>query len=348
MKAQTSFRGRILRAPASRPDAGWLLPKYKYDCKSLRIELEVYEMRHPELSEAVKARLAAEGPMLGKELHARFSEYSHLALWQACFQDLGIHVSHFAGYYLRFDITREDLIRLSPSVLRDFLSFTLISLPHQRGEALARQVEISNLHREISQRKIALARNMLSEILRKLDFSLQRQICAFIAGDNAYFLGHDEPREVEELGQLVRGSDIDIVIIHEDTLDPSIVDMIESEMMKSKTYLLRHPDHRQEVDFICKPRSKMFRQFRYDTIREKIASKIAYESLFVAGSVQFYMQIIEQLEFSGVKPKIEADFRRAAAGRQSAMQALLRADPDDLDLDTQSLFFFSRERLEFD
>jgi len=33
-----------------------------------------------------------------------------------------------------------------------------------------------------------------------------------------------------------------------------------------------------------------------------------------------------------------------AAGGQAAMQALLGADPDDLD--TQALFFFSRERLE--
>jgi hypothetical protein len=34
------------------------------------------------------------------------------------------------------------------------------------------------------------------------------------------------------------------------------------------------------------------------------------------------------------------------AGGQAAMQALLGADRDDLD--TQSLFFFSHERLEFD
>ncbi len=305
-------------------------------------------MRHPELSDAVKARLAEAGPMLGKELHQHFPDVPHLALWQACFQDLEIHVSHFAGYYLRYDVTRKDLIRLSPSVLRDFLSFTLVSLPRQRGAALARQVEISNMHREISQRKIALARNILSDIFGKLDFSAGRQVCAFIAGDNAYFLGHDEPREVRELGQLVKGSDIDVIIIHEDGLDASLVEMIDTEMMKAKNYFLRHPDHRQEIDFICKPRSKMFRQFRYLSIQEKIASKIAYESLFVAGSVQFYTQIIEQLEFSGVKDKIEADFRRAATGRQTAMQILLEADHEHLDENTESLFFFSRERLEFD
>lgn len=305
-------------------------------------------MRDSELSAATKSRLAKEGPLLGGELCRHFPEQPYLAIWQACFQDLEIHISHFAGYYLRYDITRDDLLRLSPSVLRDFLSFTLISLPHQRGEALLRQVEISNMHREISQRKIAIARSMLSEILRQFDFSFQENICAFIAGDNAYFLGHDEPREVEGLGQLVKGSDIDIIIIHDDDIDPGAVEKVENEMVKSKNFFLRHPEHRQEIDFICKPRSKMFRQFDYSDIHEKIASKIAYESLFVAGSVQVYMDVIQQLEFSGVKAKIEADFRRAAAGRQAAVQTLLEASPDNLDENTESLFFFSRERLEFD
>lgn len=305
-------------------------------------------MRYSELSGAVRSRLAEEGPLLGAELCRHFPDQSYLAIWQACFQDLEIHISHFAGYYLRYDITREDLLRLSPSVLRDFLSFTLISLPYQRGEALLRQVEISNTHREISQRKIAIARSMLSEIFRQFDFSLQEKLCAFIAGDNAYFLGHDEPREVEEIGQLVKGSDIDIIIIHDDDIDPAVIEKVENEMIKSKNFFLRHPEHRQEIDFICKPRSKMFSQFNYRDIHEKIASKIAYESLFVAGSVQFYMEVIQQLEFSGVKAKIESDFRRAAAGRRAAMKTLLEAAPDNLDEDTESLFFFSRERLEFD
>ena len=63
--------------------------------------------------------LNAEGPMIGKELAAALPEIPVLALWQACYQSRALHVSHFASYYLRFDITRDDQVRLSPSILRD-------------------------------------------------------------------------------------------------------------------------------------------------------------------------------------------------------------------------------------
>jgi hypothetical protein len=42
-------------------------------------------------------------------------------------------------FYLRFDITRGDQVRLSPSILRDFLSFTLFGLPGQREQMIERQ-----------------------------------------------------------------------------------------------------------------------------------------------------------------------------------------------------------------
>ena len=72
------------------------------------------------------------GPMLGKELVEQLPERNYLELWQACFTSPDILISHFSRYYLRYDITREDSIRLSPSILRDFLSFTLFSTSDQR------------------------------------------------------------------------------------------------------------------------------------------------------------------------------------------------------------------------
>jgi len=60
-------------------------------------------------------------------------------LRKACFRSQSFLISHFASYHLRFDITRGDQARLSPSILRDFLSFTLFGLPGQREQMIERQ-----------------------------------------------------------------------------------------------------------------------------------------------------------------------------------------------------------------
>ena len=299
---------------------------------------------------AIEARIVSlldeRGPLLGKEIAEALADVSRLRLWQACFTSLTLQISHFASYYLRYDITREDQVRLSPSILRDFLSFTLFSLPEQRRRLVERQGGISNHHREISLGKIAIARQVWSSILSMLPLESQRYLCAFIAGDLAYFLAHDEPREVESIGEMVRGSDIDIIIIH-DALPKAIIDMIDREMMRHKSYFMRHPDYRQELDFICKSKSVMFKQFSYDDIHQKIASKIAYESMFLGGSLELYMGIRGGLSSSGVQDLIEADFQFALTDRKAAMRALHAVENDQLDENTRSLFFFSQERVEF-
>lgn len=299
-----------------------------------------------QLQAEIRQNLKRHGPMLGKELCERHTDQSYLHMWQACFSDPDIQISHFARYYLRFDVTREDMVRLSPSILRDFLSFTLFSLPGQRERVLSRQVGLSNHHREISVEKIRIAQAILIDILGKIPPREHHQLCAFIAGDLAYFLGHDEPREVKQTGDRVRGSDIDIIIVH-DGLDPAHVEMIDADMMAAKGYYLRHPGHRHEVDYICKPIERMFGQFAYGDIHEKIASKIAYESLFLAGSLELYGRIREEMEASGASSLIEDDFDEGLAERKHAMAALLAADPARIDDNIESLFFFSQERIEF-
>ena len=132
----------------------------------------------------------------GKELVEQVPDRNYLELWQACFTSPDILISHFSRYYLRYDITREDSIRLSPSILRDFLSFTLFSTVSQREKVIDRQVTLSNHHRQVSMQKMRIARGILRQIMRKIPQDLHHIMCAFIAGDIAYFLAHREPREV--------------------------------------------------------------------------------------------------------------------------------------------------------
>ncbi|KCZ57045.1 hypothetical protein HY29_07825 [Hyphomonas beringensis] len=305
----------------------------KYDLKDIEARIE--------------AMLAEKGPRLGKELAEDMRDVPQLALWQACYQSRKLHVSHFASYYLRFDITREDQVRLSPSILRDFLSFTLFGLPGQRDKMIERQGTLSNMHREISREKLSVAQSVMKQVFVTLGREIRSQLCAFIAGDLAYYLAHNEPREHMASGEMVKGSDIDIIIILSEALPEDVQERIDTEMTALKNYYLRHPEYRHEIDFICKRKSVMERQFQYSDIHDKIASKIAYESMFLGGSLTLYMEVRDAMVRTGVDRLIEADFEHALKDRKHAMQRLLEARSDMIDDETRSLFYFSQERVEF-
>ena len=298
------------------------------------------------VKQEVVAALKAHGPLLGKELVAKIPDRNYLMLWQACFTCDDIMISHFSRYYLRYDITREDSIRLSPSILRDFLSFTVFSTSGQREKVIDRQVLLSNHHRKVSMEKMQIARSILRQIVKKISPEDQQIMCAFLAGDIAYFLAHREPREVAAIGEMVSGSDIDIIIVH-DGLSEDVTQMIDKEMMSYKNYYMRHPDYREEVDYICKSKDTMFGQLAYQNIDQKIASKIAYESQMLAGSVDLFSEIKNQVKASGTQDLIERDFLYGLEERKSALRALLSADSKQISENTESLFFFSQERVEF-
>ncbi len=302
-------------------------------------------------SEEIEARvvqvIATEGPRLGKELAAALPDVPVLALWQACYRSRSFHISHFASYYLRYDITREDQVRLSPSILRDFMSFTLFGLPDQRYPMIERQGTLANMHREISREKISLAQTVMKQLFVSLGRDVRSQLCAFIAGDLSYFLAHNEPREHAASGEMVKGSDIDIVIILSESLPDDVKPRIDAEMTALKSMYLRHPQHRHEIDFICKRKSVMEKQFQYTDIHDKIASKIAYESMFLGGSLTLYMEVRDAMVRTGVDRLIVQDFEHALKDRKNAMRTLLNVPGDALDEETRSLFYFSQERVEF-
>jgi hypothetical protein len=219
-------------------------------------------------------------------------------------------------------------------------------LPDQRELMIERQGTLSNTHREISKQKIAVAQDVMSNLLVQMPREVRANLCAFIAGDLAYFLAHNEPREHAGIGEMIKGSDIDIIVIHQD-LSEEIVAGIENEMSSLKNFYLRHPNHRHEIDFIVKSRAKMERQFRYTDIHDKIASKIAYESMFLGGSLPLYMNVRDTMKRTGVDELIEMDFAHALQDRKNAMRALLAHTSGELDDETRSLFYFSQERVEF-
>ena len=56
------------------------------------------------------------GPLTGAQLTDLLPEFTNIAIWRQCYSSDKIRVSNCARYYLRYDITRGNQLRLSPSI----------------------------------------------------------------------------------------------------------------------------------------------------------------------------------------------------------------------------------------
>ncbi len=289
------------------------------------------------------------GPITGADLSARLPHLSEIAVWRSCHMSTKFRVTNCARYYLRYDILRDNQLRLSPSILRDFLTFSLIYLPEQIVEKVEAGTRLANQFRSISLEKLSWAREALLQLDPELQKVLIDHCVVFLSGDIAYFLAHETMRQHRGLGVPIKGSDIDIVIITNNEAPKEAIERIESEFLTIKKIFLMTPHIREELDFIVKPIDKMLAQLAYSDIHEKIASKILYESYFLMGRVDVYQKLIQHLRLSGTWDRIEADFEIALGQRKETIRKILALSPDFSieDKDVASLFFASKERLEF-
>lgn len=301
------------------------------------------------LVERIIELIRENGPSSGVQLSEWLEGIPPINLWRACYVSRQIRIRNCARYYLRYDITRDNVLRLSPSILRDFLTFSLIYLPEQAVTAVEGGTLLANKFRSISLRKLSRARQALLELDAELQRELNDHCVVFLSGDIAYFLAHDTRRQHATLDVPVNGSDIDIVIVTNNEADPVKIKAIEDGLLKIKRLFLLMPQVREELDFIVKPFDKMLDQLAYGDIHQKIASKILYESYFLMGRVDIYESLMRHLELRGTRAKIEADFETALTERKNTISTILALKPEESvkDREVASLFFASQERLEF-
>jgi hypothetical protein len=301
------------------------------------------------LVERVTDLLREHEPMPGWKLSKQLPDVDPISLWRTCYVSRRIRIRNCARYYLRYDITRDNVLRLSPSILRDFLTFSLIYLPEQAVKAVEGGTLMANKFRAISLRKLSRARQALLALEPELQRELNDHCVVFLSGDIAYFLAHDTPRQHKTLEVPIRGSDIDIVIVTNHEADPTNIEAIENGLLKIKRQYLMAPSIREELDFIVKPVERMLDQLSYSDIHEKIASKILYESYFLMGRIDIYESLLKNLEMRGTRAQIERDFEIALMQRKSTIETILSHLPEESVKDTEvaSLFFASQERLEF-
>lgn len=302
-----------------------------------------------DITTEIKNTLLQYGSQTGMELSRRLPHYSDISIWRECYSSDVIRVSNCSRYYLRYDILRGNQLRLSPSILRDFLTFSLIYLTDQMVEMVEAGTRLANRYRTVSLRKLSWAREALLQLDDDLQEVLYEHCVVFLSGDIAYFLAHETKRTHSQLGVEINGSDIDIVIVTNKGAPPDKIRRIESQLLTTKKIYLMTPHIREELDFIVKPIDKMLSQLAYEDIHQKIASKILYESYFLMGRVDIYQTLMRHLKLSGTWDKIERDFEIALGQRQDTIRKILDLAPDAStnDEEVASLFFASKERLEF-
>ena len=85
-------------------------------------------------------------------------------------------------------------------------------------------------------------------------------------------MSHLEPRPESSTGELVKGSDLDIVVVTQG-LPASIIKCLDLSIYNQKNYLLKTPVTKKKLIILSKDISKVERQLDFDNFESMVASK---------------------------------------------------------------------------
>jgi hypothetical protein len=292
----------------------------------------------------VMAILGREGPQTGSEL-LELTRAEVRQLWAACQRAPEIELEAVGQRYLRLDRTVDGYARLSPSIRREFQTYTVLGLGSQRPAIAQRAQQLAASLREISARKLELARESIESAVRTLaePAALLERACFILAGDITYQMAHAVPRPESSTGELVRGSDLDIVVVVDDDLTPEATRALDTAIYKQKHFLLVHPGYREEIDYLIKPFSRVREQLAFDSFEHMVACKILHEGEHLYGSRRLFDAVKQQLHEYGIPDHLEALERRARERRGQAEQVLLDPPAQLPDREVLTLFYTKEE-----
>jgi hypothetical protein len=77
---------------------------------------------------------------------------------------------------------------------------------------------------------------------------------------------------------MVRGSDLDIIVVAEDDVSKTALEALDRAILKNKYFLLAHPNYQEEIDCLVKDIVKVREQLAFDSFQHMIAGKILFEA----------------------------------------------------------------------
>jgi hypothetical protein len=234
--------------------------------------------------------------------------------------------------------------------LREFLTYSAVGLPENPDLLEDRIMKISSRIEEVSRAKSMLLYRIVSSLSTKLEteISLDDRVCFMLGGDIVYNMAHDVSRPERSTGKLVRGSDMDMVVIVDERFPRDLTVKLDDAIFREKYRLLTTPHLREEIDYIVKDLNRVRQQARFDTFKHMVACKILHEGTLLHGSEQLFHRVKATLKDSGVLEKIHAMERAAQAFRREAVHYLLSEGPDHIKDENRYLFYPSEESEEFE
>jgi hypothetical protein len=290
-----------------------------------------------------------QGPLTGAEMRESISG-DGLALWQYCVRSTDLAVRTVGTRYLRLDRRVSGFARLSPSIWRTFLTYSVIGLSEMKDELKERAGRVMAHIEEVSRWKLDVAFQTVSGLAAGLDSDtpLDEEACFIIGGDIVYNMAHDVPRPERSTGKLVNGSDMDIVVVVHDQCPEAFIKRLDDAIYKEKYRLLLTPHLREEIDYVVKPFARVREQVRFDSFRHMLACKILQEGTLLYGNEEIFQKVKGLLREEGVTERLAEMEERARAHRVDAEALLLDVAPGEIDHETLNLFYPSDESEEFE
>ena len=287
--------------------------------------------------------------MTGSELLDALG-HDPLLLWRTCTSSKKLAVQRAGTRYLRLDRRIHGFARLSPSILREFLTYSAVGLPENPAPLERKVINIASGIEEVSRTKSILLYRIVSSLCTQMEseISLDDRVCFMLGGDIVYNMAHDVSRPERSTGRLVKGSDMDMVVIVEDQFPRELTMKLDDAIYREKYRLLTTPHLREEIDYIVKDLKRVREQVRFDTFKHMVACKILYEGTLLHGSEHLFHQVKTLLRQRGVVQKIQAMEEKAKAFRREAVHYLLSKNPDHIKEESLYLFYPTEESEEFE
>ena len=267
--------------------------------------------------------LTETGPLTGAQLQDR-TRMEIFSLWQACRKAPSIRFETAGRRFLRLDRNVHGYARLSPSIRREFLTYMFVGLDSQTDALKARANALKKEIKQISQSKRETAANALASVVERLpakDLILEKA-CFMLAGDVVYDMSHMVPRPEKSTGEMVQGSDLDIVVIVEDDVASDLVDALDRAVHNRKHLLL--VSDREEIDYLIKSMTRVREQIKFDIFTSMVACKILDEGQLLYGSPRVFQKVKDLLAEHGIRDRLMELERQATLNRESAEIQLLQ------------------------
>ncbi|OGX19523.1 MAG: hypothetical protein A3K83_05435, partial [Omnitrophica WOR_2 bacterium RBG_13_44_8b] len=277
-----------------------------------------------ESKEQIIKNALKDGPVTGKELH-RLTKLPMFDLWKICNLSGEIDPVFVGTRYLRFDDKIYGKVRLTPSLLRAFYTYTVIGL---KGDERLKE-KASNLKKEIesiNSSKKSVAERVIDDLLNynlmDIKKELEESAVFLLDGDLAFNMAHRERREEKSIGELVEGSDIDIIVI----LDKTEVDAkrLENELKKISWRMFKI--YREVIDYTILSLEDVELHAQKEGLKDMIICKNIDESIVLAGNKNVYNKPKDILIAQGTVDKLLSYRKKAEIWDEITTQYLLKTD----------------------